>query len=142
MRRKINYRQFSGYLRIIFITGLLMLLPTLVYADSTGVALDNTSNSALFTPSSNDQSIIYMGELFGSIPPILAGTGSSLLGNLFKIFNTAVMALGIIIAGYTTFVGILNTAGEGEMLGKGWSSSWALLYSSRRLRVTVSSKSL
>ena len=124
MRRKINYRQFSGYLRIIFITGLLMLLPTLVYADSTGVALDNTSNSALFTPSSNDQSIIYMGELFGSIPPILAGTGSSLLGNLFKIFNTAVMALGIIIAGYTTFVGILNTAGEGEMLGKGWSSIW------------------
>lgn len=126
MRCKVNYKTFLSHWRVIFIISLLALLPELSYAQcdpTTGICTASTQ-SAFFTPASNDQSIIYMGELFGSVPPILAGTGSSLLGNLFKIFNTAIMTLGIIIAGYTTFVGILNTAGEGEMLGKGWSSIW------------------
>ncbi len=114
---------------LIFFAGIMSILPEFAFAaecisdPSTG-ALCNTSNSAFFTPAPNDQSIIYLGELFGSIPPILAGTGSGLMGALFKLFNTAVLTLGIIFAGYTTFVGILNTAGEGEMLGKGWSSIW------------------
>ena len=131
MRDNINCNQGSWCLWpifiIVFILGLCAFFPMMTYAADTvkGDILGvNGSDGLLFTPSSNDQSIIYLGELFGSMPPVLAGTGSSLMGGLFKTFNTAVLTLGIIIAGYTTFVGILNTAGEGEMLGKAWSSIW------------------
>ncbi|MES2205153.1 MAG: DotA/TraY family protein [Pseudomonadota bacterium] len=122
MRSPIQFKQVSGYFWFIFILGLCAFFPTITHAQ--GVALQASGNSGFFTPASNDQSIIYLGELFGNIPPVLAGTGSGLMGKLFGIFNTAVMSLGILFAGYTTFVGILNTAGEGEMLGKGWSSIW------------------
>ncbi len=123
MRRNSYLELLSKYFWLIFFAGIMNFVPELAFA-ADGVALTNTSNSAFFTPAPNDQSIIYLGELFGSIPPILAGTGSGLMGSLFKLFNTAVLTLGIIFAGYTTFVGILNTAGDGEMLGKGWSSIW------------------
>lgn len=87
---------------------------------------NNTTNSAahFFDPAYNDQSLVYLGEIFGDIPPVLAGTGSSLMGELFAVFNSAVLVLGIFFLGYTAFVGILNTAGEGEMLGRKWSSIW------------------
>lgn len=123
MRRLISSPHTSWIIWVFCMLGLSLFFPMLAQAQG-GVALTSSSESAFFTPSSNDQSIIYLGELFGNIPPVLAGTGSSLMGDLFKIFNTVVMSLGIIFAGYTTFVGILNTAGEGEMLGKGWSSIW------------------
>lgn len=117
-------RHVKDYAKFFVYCGLLFLFPLLSYASTTGVALTDTSNGALFTPSPADQSIMYLGELFGNVPPVLAGTGSGLMGKLFASFNTAVMSLGIFFAGYTTFVGILNTAGEGEMLGKGWNSIW------------------
>ncbi len=102
-----------------------LLLPALSYAQTfTGTPLNDTQSGKLFTPSSSDQSMIYLSELFGSVPPILSGTGSSIMGQLFKILNTVALTLGTIIAGYTTFVGIMNTAGEGEMLGKNWNSIW------------------
>lgn len=117
-------KKIKDYLKFFVYSVLLFLFPLLSYASTTGVALEDTSNGALFTPSAADQSIMYLGELFGNVPPVLAGTGSGLMGKLFSSFNTAVMSLGIFFAGYTTFVGILNTAGEGEMLGKGWNSIW------------------
>jgi len=117
-------KQIKDYLKFFVYSVLLFLFPLLSYADTIGVVLTDTSNGALFTPSPADQSIMYLGELFGNVPPVLAGTGSGLMGKLFSSFNTAVMSLGIFFAGYTTFVGILNTAGEGEMLGKGWNSIW------------------
>lgn len=123
IRRLTHSHYFSWCLWGLVILSLMILFPTLAHADN-GVVLSDDSNGAMFTPSASDQSIIYLGELFGSIPPVLAGTGSSIMGDLFKIFNTAALSLGIIIAGYTTFVGIMNTAGEGEMLGKNWNSIW------------------
>ncbi len=120
-----HYRRFlKEYAKFSFSLVILLLFPILSYADTTGVALTDSSNGAFFTPSAADQSIMYLGELFGNVPPVLAGTGSGLMGVLFSSFNTAILSLGIFFAGYTTFVGILNTAGEGEMLGKGWNSIW------------------
>lgn len=126
MQCNAHHKKIFKYFWAIFFIGVAGFFPTLLYAacDPTTNICTDTSNGSFFTPASSDQSIIYLGELFGSIPPVLAGTGSGLMGQLFKVFNTAVMTLGIIIAGYTTFVGILNTAGEGEMLGKAWSSIW------------------
>lgn len=117
-----HYNTLNSLFRYIGYLLLLSLFPMLAHAD--GGVLTNTSNGALFTPAPSDQSIIYLGELFGNIPPVLAGTGSSIMSKLFSSLNTGALALGVIIAGYTTFVGILNTAGEGEMLGKSWNSIW------------------
>ena len=124
MRRNSYLELLPKYFWAIFTLGIFSIFPILAHAQDNGVVLTSSSNSAFFTPAAADQSILYLGELFGSVPPVLAGTGSSLMGNLFKLFNTAILALGMLFAGYTTFVGILNTAGDGEMLGKGWSSIW------------------
>lgn len=97
------------------------LIPSFAFATS---AFDTSSSTAIFTIAPYDQSVLYLSELFGNVPPFLNGTGSQLMGHLFKVFNTALLTLGVIFTGYTTFVGILNTAGEGEMLGKGWHSIW------------------
>lgn len=121
MRNHLQLKRVPWCFWIMFVLGVCAFFPMMTYAQD---LQPPSNNSVFFTPSSNDQSIIYLGELFGSIPPVLAGTGSGLMGKLFSIFNTTVMTLGILFAGYTTFVGILNTAGEGEMLGKGWSSIW------------------
>lgn len=118
-----NSKNFWVYLSVLCVAWIAALIPELACADG-GVALNTRHSSSIFTIAPYDQSILYLSELFGNMPPLLNGTGSQLMGHLFKIFNTALLTLGIIFTGYTTFVGILNTAGEGEMLGKGWHSIW------------------
>ncbi len=104
---------------------LLILLPINGHADdSQTFTFTNESSSHFFDPAANDQSLIYLGEIFGTMPSILAGSGSTLLSDIFGIFNTIVMVVAIFFVAYTTFVGILNTAGDGEMFGRKWSSMW------------------
>ncbi|MCE3238162.1 MAG: hypothetical protein K0R24_1143 [Gammaproteobacteria bacterium] len=79
----------------------------------------------LFTLASNDQSVYYLGQIFGNIPGILPlSNAPALLGILFKILNTAALSVGAMIVTYTTVVGLLATASEGEFLGKKWSGLW------------------
>lgn len=82
-----------------------------------------------FTPSSNDQSIYYLYQIFGNVGNLFQnaqGTGqaSMVLGTMFKTFNTFVLAVGTLIIIYVTVVGIMKTASEGEFLGKQWNSIW------------------
>ena len=84
---------------------------------------------SFFQIASNDQSLNYLGQIFGVMHPgVLAPSQASLLlGTLFKVFNTAALTLGAAIVIYTTIVGLLKTAQEGEFLGKQWSSLWVPL---------------
>ena len=75
-----------------------------------------------FTVPDTDVSVSLLGNIFGVVDGVLHGTGSQIVGVMFKVFNSAVMALGITILGYTTVVGVVKTASEGEPLGKNWSS--------------------
>lgn len=124
-------RLFPNFNKRVFIC-LLLTVGLAIFAHGAFAAEDpfnDTTNAAahFFDPSPNDQSLIYLGEIFGNVAPVLAGTGSSLMSDLFAVFNSAVLVLGIFFLGYTTFVGILNTAGEGEMLGRKWSSIWVIV---------------
>lgn len=121
MRNHINPNDLWRYFWAVIFASIISLIPTLAAAAD---SLSASTSASVFTPAPLDQSILYLEELFGNMPPVLVGTGSQLMAQLFKVFNTAVLTLGIVIAGYTTFVGILNTAGEGEMLGKSWNSLW------------------
>lgn len=81
----------------------------------------------VFTIAVNDQSIYYLGRIFGNVGTVLPGTGPQILSAMFKIFNTAILGIGALVVTYTTVVGILNTAAEGEFLGKHWHSIWVPL---------------
>lgn len=80
--------------------------------------------SISFTPPSTDYSVIFLGNIFGIVDGVLHGTGSQIMGNMFGVFNAAVLALGGIVVMYTLVVGTMNTAHEGQMLGQKWSSIW------------------
>lgn len=83
------------------------------------------SDSALsFAPPPSDYSVVFLSNLFGVVDGVLHGKGSQILGSMFAVFNAAVLALGGMIIMYTLIVSTLNTAQEGEMLGKKWSSIW------------------
>jgi hypothetical protein len=87
---------------------------------------------SLFTLASQDQSVYYLGQLFGSVGSVLQpmGSGTSVLnimGTMFQTLNTTALIIGSLLVTYTTVVGLLKTAQEGEFLGKQWSSMWVPL---------------
>lgn len=100
-----------------FVGVLLFLLPILSFA------ADGSGSSLTFTPPPGDYSVIFLGNLFGTVDGVLHGSGSQIMGTIFKVFNSAVLALGGIVIMYILLVSTMNTAHQGEMMGK-WSSIW------------------
>src|SRR5579862_7844562 len=83
--------------------------------------------NSLFTLASNESTmgaVFLLNSIFGTVGNVLGGSGPQLLGSLFKVFNTTVLALGSLIVTYTTVVSILLTAHEGEALGKKFHTLW------------------
>lgn len=79
----------------------------------------------VFTIAPNDQSIYYLGQIFGTVGDVLTPAGSNeFLGTLFKSINTIALTVGALVLVYITVVGLLATAHEGEFLGKKWSGLW------------------
>ena len=93
--------------------------------------------SLSFTPPAGDYSVIFLGDLFGVVDGVLHGTGSQIMGNMFGVFNAAVLALGGIIITYTLMVSTMNTAHEGQMLGQKWSSIWIPVRSTMGLALLI-----
>jgi hypothetical protein len=99
--------------RFLCILSLLLLAPCVFAAPS------------FFTPSANDQSMYFLGSLFGDVGNVLTGWGSSkLLMHTFYYFNQAVLVLGCIVIVYTLIVSTVNTSHHGEMMGQKWNSVW------------------
>src|ERR1700733_1323844 len=106
-----------------------LLFPTLV------LAADGSSIS--FAPPPSDYSVVFLGNIFGVVDGVLHGTGSQIMGNMFGVFNSAVLALGGIVIMYTLMVSTMNTAHEGEMLGKKWSEIWVPMRSTLGLALLI-----
>lgn len=96
---------------------LALLFPMLAWASS-------DASSFTFHPPPNDFSVFFLSNIFGVVDGVLGGTGSQIMGVMFKVFNAAVLALGAIVITYTLLVSTMNTAHEGQMLGQKWSSLW------------------
>ncbi len=109
------------------VTILLSLFPVLALADST----------LSFTPPASDYSVVFLGNLFGVVDGVLHGTGSQIMGTMFAVFNSAVLAVGGIIIMYTLMVSTMNTAHEGQMLGQKWSSIWIPVRSTLGLALLI-----
>lgn len=71
-----------------------------------------------------DKSIYYLSQIFGSVGSVLPGTQSVFMSSLFLAINTIALTVGAVIVVYTTVVGLMMTAHEGEFLGKKWSGLW------------------
>lgn len=81
-----------------------------------------------FDPSCTDRSITdYLAPIFGSLFGNCGG-GAGGSGMAFQraigILNAGALTLGGILAAYTLVAGTMQTAHDGEMLGKKWSSMW------------------
>lgn len=84
-------------------------------------ALASSSSGGIFSVAPTDKSMEYLGMTLGNIPGTPIQTDkSSTISALIYVFNQVVFVLGILIIVYTTVVGTMHTAQEGEFLGKKW----------------------
>lgn len=102
---------------------LLLVFPQWVLAAQGEKYLDDGDKllPGFFSPPATDTSIYLLGKIFGVVGGVLSGN-SLIFGELFYVFNIAVLAVGSIVLIYIIFVSTLNTCGEGEVLGRKWSS--------------------
>ncbi len=103
-----NYRFLTAWL--------LLLTSSTVFSES--------SSTVSFNPTPGDVSMVFLGNIFGVVDGVLAGSGSQIIGQMFGVFNSAVLSLGGIILMYTLIFSSMNTAHEGQFLGQKWSSIW------------------
>lgn len=104
-----------------FLTGLsLLILPNFAFADLTS----KLSSYDIFTPTVQDRSIGYLGQVFGTVGGAVHGTSGQLLAELFRVFNYGITAIVPLILIYALVMGVINTAQEGEFMGKKMNSAW------------------
>lgn len=85
-----------------------------------GLILTNVSFAFGFEPATNDISMKFLKEIFGS----LFGGGTDAFGQAMDTFNGACLIVAGTLATYTLLAGTIGTAHDGEMLGKKFSSAW------------------
>lgn len=107
------------------------ILPLLILLTISSIALADSKGLNQFTPPPGDTSIDFLHEVFGNIVNLVSsGTdprGSSVsdvLGQMMSVFNTGVLFLAMIFVGYTTVTGTINSAHDGEILGRKMSEVW------------------
>lgn len=110
----------------LFLILLGLCLPILAFAQA--ALPTEVISGAVFNPpaiqNGTDLSISYLGDMFGVVDGVLHGSGSQIMGQMFMIFNAGALLLGGIIVIYTSLISLMNTAHEGEVMGKKWSSIW------------------
>lgn len=72
----------------------------------------------------NDQSLVYLGMIFGQVGTIIKGSSPSLMSTMFKTFNSMMLVVAVVVVIYTVIVGLVATASEGEFLGKKFHGIW------------------
>ena len=78
-------------------------------------------------PCEKDISLGYLQALFGTVEGVFLGTGGQLLGDISRALNGILLSVGGFILLYIVVVSTLNTAHEGEALGRKWSTIWVPL---------------
>ena len=126
MRINYLYKKMNTHLYQFVIAVITFIHSTLIFAESP-LAVPNSygvTHVVSFNPTPGDVSMVFLGNIFGSVDGVLAGSGSQIISEMFGIFNSAVLALGSIILVYTLLRSTMNTAHQGEILGKKWSLIW------------------
>lgn len=99
------------YLRVLALL-LISLIPGLALAD--GLSL---------TPPASDLSVtLFLNPIFGALVP--GGGGGDAMASVIGKFNAGVLLVGGILLSYGIIAGTMQTAHDGEVLGRRWSSMW------------------
>jgi conjugal transfer/type IV secretion protein DotA/TraY len=56
--------------------------------------------------------------------PNTVSQAASTLGSMFSVFNSGLLAVAALIVSFIAVMGVVNTAQDGEAMGKSWSSVW------------------
>lgn len=99
-----------------------------------GTAMAAGTGADMFAPPTSDKSVlVILAKLFGGLLDSTSGapdgTGDPFVNAIAK-FNEAVLFIGGILLAYGILAGTMQTAHDGEMLGKKWSSMWVPLRTS------------
>lgn len=76
--------------------------------------------AGVFEVQPGDKSVEWLGLIFGNVQNTPVTGDNTIFGNMVYVFNQVVFGLGIVIIGYTAALGAINTAHEGQFLGKDW----------------------
>lgn len=108
----IKPKKYSTYLKYLTLP-ILYLFATNVFA-------------GVFDPPPSDKSIEFLGRIFGgSVGNIyLGGSSNPVISAMFEKLNIIIVAVGTIIVSYIGIVSTINTAQEGQTMGRKWSSIW------------------
>lgn len=79
-----------------------------------------------------DASVKMLEQIFGDVVPVLvkgldpdtAMAGGNILATMFSFFNSGILIVGSLIVSYVAVMGTINTANDGEAMGRNWSSLW------------------
>ncbi len=92
---------------------------------------ESSGGMSQFTPPPGDTSVDFLEEVFGSIVGTIHSGGNveggeteDVLGSMMSVFGGAVMFLGMIFIAYTTIKGTVDSAQDGEVLGRKMSDIW------------------
>lgn len=91
--------------------------------------MSDTAFASITDVKPTDKSVEYLRYIFGSVVDIIiGGTGpaspDSVIGALSEILNTGMLVFTGLIVGYVFLTGVLNSAHEGNPLGKMYSTMW------------------
>lgn len=94
------------------------------------MVIPNIFDPIQFAP--NDASVNYLYAMFGSMTGVIVPNAplnlpqyyQVIFGNMFSTFNTTILAVGALVVLYTTIVGVMNTAHQGQFMGKDWNNLW------------------
>lgn len=107
----------------------ILVLMALLGASSIALAAGSGLNQ--FTPPPGDTSVDFLHEVFGKIVNMVSSgadvrtqEADDVLGQMMAVFNTAVLFLGMVFVAYTTIKGTVDSAHDGEILGKKMSEVW------------------
>ncbi|OGT25079.1 MAG: hypothetical protein A3B71_00500 [Gammaproteobacteria bacterium RIFCSPHIGHO2_02_FULL_42_43] len=109
----------SNLISRIFTALVLLFMASAAFA---GADQDAISQAHAFAkhlhPPLTDYSVAYLGQIFGTVGNVLAGTSGEVLGTMFKIFNEGVLVVAVMWLGYTTVTIALRASHEGSFMGQ------------------------
>ena len=85
-----------------------------------------------FSPPAGDTSVEFLREIFGNVIGLVATGGSvqnggqqdTVLGSMMAVYCSAILFLGMLFVSYTALKATVNSAHDGEWLGRTMHSSW------------------
>ena len=80
----------------------------------------STYSPEIYAPSSNaeDLSISYLEQIFGTVPGVLSGSTTTLLSQMFYVFNLGVFAVVGFILSIVVINNTVNTGAQGQFMGR------------------------